>query len=260
MNNKGGVFDYITKEYVLAGCKMQLGLRDTTAEDMYLLDAINQGLNDLRNFGTQVYIVTQLEVNHDGVTPKAVLPEGFVRFVKRNPIVYVTADGRVTTGTSDGMVQLSVVEGDGTNLGTQTLPAMIGWSNYCSPTFINNPFFENSPYGGVNYLGGTVNLVDGVLYFSDDVIADFIKIAYLGTNIQEGEIKIPAYAELALRYFACEMWSATQFAVTGDQKFRVMMADFAPKAAKFKAKAKVIPLLPDTNEYSFINYTYKTLV
>lgn len=260
MDSKTGTFEYVDQQYILAGTKSQLGLRETTAEDAYLLDSINQGVKELRNQGTQVYIVTQLTIDHDSATPRSKLPEGFIRFVKKNPIVYVTVDGRVTTGTADGTVELITSEDDGTNLGVLTLPSMIGWSGYCSPVFVNNAFFENSPYGNVNSMGGTVNLVDGYLYFSSNVIAEYIKIAYLGTNMIGTKIKIPAYCELAVRFFACEAWSSMMFAVTGEQRYRAMMDDFSRKYAKHKAKAKVIPLLPSQVEYEFINYTYNTLI
>jgi len=260
MDSKTGTYEFIDQSYLLAGTKMQLGLRDTTVEDGFLLDSINQGVKELRNQGTQVYLVDQLTIDHNYATPRAELPAGFIRFVKKNPIVYVTADGMVTTGTADGSVQLITSEDDGTNLGVLTLPSMIGYSSYCSPVFVNNAFFENSPYGNIESMGGTVNIVDGYLYFSSNVIAEFVKVAYLGTNFIGNKIKIPAYCELAVRFFACEAWASMMFAATGDNRYRAMMADFSAKYAKHKAKAKVIPLLPDSNEYGFINYTYNTLI
>lgn len=260
MNQSQGTYEFIDQNYVLAGIKMQLGLRESTSEDMYLLDSINQIVKDLRNFGTMTYIVSQIDIDHTSGTPRAKLPEGFIRFVKTNPIVYVTAEGLVTNGTANGMVELITSEGDGTNLGVQTLPSMVGYGNYCSPTFVNNAFFKDSPYGSLSGLGGTVNQVDGWLYFSSNVIADYIKVAYLGTNFENGKIVIPAYAELAVRYGACEMWSSTQFAITGDNRYRAMMQDFQVKYARHKAKAKVIAVMPSSVEYEFINYKMSTLV
>ncbi len=262
MNQKGGLYEYIDLEYCKAGAKSKLGLKDTTSEDMFLLDSMNYCLvQKLRNFGNNHYIVTQIDIDHEGATPKAKLPNGFIRFAKKNPIVYTTADGHVTTGTADGMVELSVSTDDGSNLGTLTLPSMLGYTNYCSPVFVNNAFFENSPFGGNNALGGTVNQVDGYLFFSDNVIAEFVKIAYYGTYYGDnGKVVIPAYFEGALVNYACHDWCNTQFLITGEGKYKAMATDFERKYITDKAIAKVRPLMPDSVEYEFINYTFNTLV
>lgn len=263
MNNKQGTYEYIDIDYVLAGCKSQLGLRQTTIYDSYLKDAINQILKELRSFATQSYFVSQIEVDHTGVTPKAKLPDNFIRFTKTLPIVYVNAEGKAISGVNDGTVDLIVTDGEGSVLSEQTLPSMINPLTFSSPVFVNNAFFANTPYGnGSVALSGTVNVVDGWLYFSENVIAEFVKIAYLGTNISEetGDILIPAYAELALRYGASEMWCNTEFSVTGDNRYLALARDYYRKYAMQKAKAKVIPLMPDSLEYQFINGVMKTLI
>jgi len=50
MNQLQGTFEYIDQDYVLAGIKSQLGIRESTAEDMVLLDNINQIVKELRNW------------------------------------------------------------------------------------------------------------------------------------------------------------------------------------------------------------------
>jgi hypothetical protein len=264
MNNKQGTYEYITLDYVLAGVKSRLGLRQTTIYDSYLMDAINQVLKRLRSFATENYIVTQLEIDHTSGTPKTKLPNGFIRFVKTMPIVYVNAQGKAVNGVNNGTVNLTTIDIGGNLVTEQVLPSMTASFAFSSPVFINNAFFMNSPYGDVNRVGdyGSVNLVDGWLYFSDNVIADYIKISYLGTNIDQetGQIKIPAYAEDALVSGACEMYCMTEYTVTGDQKYRALANDYKRDYAKYKAIAKVIPLMPDSNEYAFINQVMKSLI
>jgi len=258
MNQQIGTYDYIDRNFVLAGAKSQLGLRETTSEDAYLIDAINDGVKNLRIFGTFIPIVTQLEIDHEGSTPKALLPTGFSKFFKKDPIVFVNSQGNAVAGVSN-YVQSVVVAGSLVSITTS--PATpIGIAPNSQPVFANSTFFENNPYGDAFSGGGTVSLVDGTLYFSSNVDAEFVKISFLGTNFEDGEIKIPATAELAVRFYACEQWSGTQFAITGEQKYRVMQQDFSVKWAKNKAKAKVIGVMPDTLEYESINRTYKSLI
>lgn len=259
MNQKQGMYEYIDQNYVLAGCKMQLGLRDTTSEDLTLLDYINQIVKELRNFGTQTYIVTQLEIDKDG-TPKCKLPDGFIRFVKKGAVVFVDAEGRAISGVSNQVIDSVVTNGSGGELGLQQYNFPNNGIPFSQPYFINNPFYENSPYNQNGYGAVTMNVVDGYIYFSTNLSADFIKIAYLGTNTENGIIKIPAYAELAVRYGACEMYCTTKFAITGEQKWVILQRDFQSKYGKYKAKAKVIPLMPDENEYAFINAIFNTLI
>jgi hypothetical protein len=260
MNQLQGTYEYIDLDYVLAGVKMQLGLRDTTSEDIYLRDCLNIILKDLRSFGTTTYIVTQLEIDHEGATPKCKLPDGFIRFVKHGSIVFVNAEGQAVPAVNENVQVGVTVNGEGQELGSTTYVFPYQGLVQTQPAFINNAFFENSPYDQSRMDAVTMNVVDGYMYFSDNLQADFVKIAYLGTLYENGQIKIPAYAELALTYGACEKWSATQFAITGDQKFRIMQNDYQVKYARHKAKAKVIPLMPDAKEYSLINAQFTTLI
>lgn len=260
MNQSIGLYDYLDRNFVLAGVKSQLGLRESTSEDAYLIDAINDGIKNLRIYGTMVPIITQLEIDHEGSTPKAKLPQGFVKFVKDYPIVYVNADGQATSGVSSQVITSIATDGSGDNLGSISSPFPYFGVPFSQPVFVNNTFFENSPYNQEGAGSGFVSVVDGTLYFSTNVDADYVKISFLGTNFEDGLIKIPATAELAVRFYACEQWSATQFAITGDQKFKVMQNDFYAKWAKNKAKAKTIAVMPDSLEYQSINRTFKSLL
>ena len=260
MNQSVGTFEYIDADFILAGVKSQLGLRESTIDDAYLRDSINDGVKNLRIYGTLVPIVTQLEIDHESATPKAKLPSGFVRFVKDCPIVFVNAEGQAISGVNSQYIESIATNGGGENLGSITYPFPYANIPFSQPAFVNNTFFENSPYNQNGYGGGTVSLVDGYLYFSTNVTADFVKISFLGTNFEDGVIKIPATAELAVRFYACEQWCATQFTITGDQKYRILQQDYYMKWAKNKAKAKVIAVLPDSLEMAQINNTFKSLL
>lgn len=184
MINEVGTFDYITEDYILAGAKQKLGLRDTTLEDAYLKDLINECVGtQLRNAGTRVQIVTQLQIERvGGVTPRAKLPSGFVRLTKLLPIVYVNAEGNAISGVSNGLVTSTTIETDGALVGNTINGVVNTYSGYSSPAYINTGFFENSPYGDNNIYGGIASVQDGYIYFSRNVDADFVKVAYLGVK------------------------------------------------------------------------------
>lgn len=260
MNQQIGTYEYIDMNFVLAGVKSALGIRESTSDDAFLKDAINTGVKELRIYGTIVPIVTQLEIDRESATPKAKLPDGFIRFVKKYPIVYVNAQGNAISGVSTQEVTSVITNGEGGLIGMETNEFPYYGIPFSQPVFANNTFFENSPYNANGLGTGTVSLVDGYLYFSTNVIADFVKISYIGTNFNGADIKIPATAELAVRFFACEAWATMMFAVTKEPAYNAMKNDFYVKYARNKAKAKVVQLIPDSLEYQTINRTFKSLL
>jgi len=257
MNQSGALYDYIEMPYLLAGVKMKLGLRDTTSEDLFLTDAINFCLvHKMANFGSETYVVTQIPIENDG-NPRAKLPKGFKRFVKKNPIIYTDAAGRSTIGT----VTNTYTTNNGDLIGSVVVESGIPNRSFYAPSFINNAFFKDSPFDSNFILGGTVTQVDGYLYFSSNVTAEFVKIAYLGVNFGEnGKMLIPAYFEDALVNWAANEWVIQQYAITGEQKYMNLSQVFTSKFITGRNKAKAIPLMPSSLEYDLINYTMKSLI
>ncbi len=212
-----GTYEYITSDYVVAGAKMRLGIKSSTEDDLYLKDLCNQGIKRLRNLSTLVNAVAQLEI----VDKKAKLPTGFVRFNKGDfPIIYVNSSGSASLDSQFGIAPLNN----------------------------NNPFFEGSPFEGQGWLpyNGLCNVENGYLFFEGGFDAQFVKIAYLSTNIdQSGEIKIPAIAEDTLIAFVC--WN--YYRTMNDARYQSWELEFK----KGKQMLKGLAALSGSNEYPYIN-------
>jgi len=174
MDNKLGTYEQVTIDYVVSGCKMRLGIKDSSEDDLFLADSVNRGLKRLRNLGMFIPAVTTVQIN-DNHTAK--LPLGFIRFNQPYPIVFVDAEGQLIQN---------------------------GW--YQVPRYINNTFYTDSPISATQQYttGGTVNQVNGYLFFSSDITARFAKIEFLTSNVDDnGELVVPAIAEDTLGAFGC---------------------------------------------------------
>jgi hypothetical protein len=258
LNNEVGTFDYITEDYILAGAKQKLGLRDTTLEDSYLKELINECVGtQLRNAATRVQIVTQLAIERvGGVTPRAKLPKGFIRLTKLLPIVYVNASGNAINGVTNGLVTTTNTTSDGELLGNSVSGAIIPYLGTSSPVYINTGFFENSPYGDNNLLGGIASVQDGYIYFSRNISAEFVKVAYLGVKQDEnGSLMIPALCGPAIEAYACWCWCLTNFTTHGQ-----VGPTYERIWIKQKRTAKANFNLPDSLEYSALNRTMNSLI
>jgi len=177
-----GTFEFITSDYVVAGAKMRLGIKNSTEDDLYLKDLCNTGVKRLRNLLTLVPAVAQLPI----VGGKAKLPQGFVKFPKGNyPIIYVNSAGVADPANIRGI----------------------------APINNNNPFFTDTPFPigqGFYPYGGICNVENGYLFFEGEITAQNVKIVYLSTNIDlDGEVQIPAIAEDTLVAFICWQYGLT---------------------------------------------------
>ncbi len=182
-NSLYGTYEYITDNYVVAGAKQRLGIKNSTEDDLYLKDLCNEGVKELRNLYTLIPAVATLQI----VGGKAKLPEGFVRFNKGNyPIIYVNQDGLIDSS---------------------------GVGNAIAPVSNNMPFYTDSPFPmGEGYFpySGVVNVENGYLFFEGGVDRHFVKIAYLSTNIDEnGSVRIPAICERTITAYICWKYSMT---------------------------------------------------
>jgi len=258
MNNEVGTFDYVTSNYVLAGAKRKLGLRDTTLEDAFLKDLINECVGtQLRNAATRIQQITQLAIERvGGITPRAKLPVGFIRLSKNIPIVYVNAQGKAISGTNSADIVVTAVSTGGTyegstNYGPISVPVMNS-----TPTAVNGAFYENNPYGAGLVFNGSVYVESGYLYFSQDVTADFVKVAYLSLKIDDnGELMIPSLCSPAIEAYACWGWCLSNFTTHGA---------VAPAHEKIwknqKRMAKANFNLPSSLDYAVINRTMNSLI
>ncbi len=181
--NKYALTEYIDLEYLLSGLKIALHIQNTTEEDFYFTDILNRGLRRLRNNG--IFLSAEAQLPIDG-NNQAILPDGFNKFVKAWPIVFCDAAGKAVK------------------------------SPYSAPSYINNTFFKCSPYDPPDFVcGGTVNVEDGVIYFSSDVTAQWCKIRYQSTNLDcFGNIRIPAVAEETLLE-----WGQWQYKMRNEDRY-----------------------------------------
>jgi len=182
MNNLYATYDTITPEYVLAGCKQMLGIKNSTEDDLYILDLINEGVKSLRSPLNFIPAIATLQI----VGGKAKLPDGFVSFPRgKFPIRYVQANGFVD-------------------------PTL---ANFTAPLFTNNPFYTQDPFTGFASLApfnGIVNMANGYLFFEGETDVDFVKIAYMSTNLDyDGNVVIPAVTERAAKAYAGWKYSRT---------------------------------------------------
>ena len=218
---KYGTYEYVSIPYLLAGVKMRLGLRDTSDNDIYLTDLLNEGARELRNLGVQIPAIATLPIENK----KAKLPKGFMRFTKKYPIRYVSDGG--TAPTNGALV----------------------------PEFINNAFFQGDPNDLATIYGGTVNIVDGYLYFSSDVDSPYCKISYLSANVDvNGNIRVPSYCQRALQAYASWNFRRT-YPVDA-----YSMQSWEREWINGKEHCRAISKMPDSLEYDFINDIYNALV
>lgn len=249
-----GTFSYVSYQYILAGCKADLGLRDTTIEDVYIIDNINLGLRELKlKTGSNAQAIAILPI--DPITKSAKVPQGFIEFTQRYPIVYCDAAGNAVNGVGGNFLTSTIVDGSGGQLGSTTVSFPANFGNFSGPVFTNNTFFKNSPYGTNFNLNGTMTLdANGIIWFSSNVDAEFIKISFWGSNLDlsTGEILIPQYCERALRCFANSIYCITNE--------KPQAAYWDGKWANAKLEVRAIANRPDSNVMAYINQTMKSLI
>jgi len=259
MNSNVGLYDAVTSEYVLAGAKRRLGLRDTTIEDSYLKDLINECVGiKLKGAGTRQQIITTLRIEKvGGITPRAKLPSGFIRFTKQMPIVYCDADGNAIVGiTSTDNVVTFVTSDGGSQLGSETYPTARAFGNYYAPMVTGNSYFKDSPFNDNVLYGGVANIVDGYIYFSEDVDANYVKIVYWGVRADDkGNLIVPAQAVIAVEAYACFNWCQTNFTTHG-----AMIDRYERMYRINKKQAKAAYNLADSLEYNVINRIQNSLI
>ncbi len=169
MNQNLGLYSTITSDYIVAGVKSQLNLREDSSWDLKFADDVNLGLQQLRNCFSFIPATTVLPI----LQHKVELPDGFIRLYTSNPTyssyTFVNSDGSpVTTVDVSG-----VIITPGTNFDPQ--------------------------------------VIDGWMLFPTWITAQWVRIFFLSANLDaNGDIKIPAIAEIALRSFVCQYYYEAQ--------------------------------------------------
>lgn len=261
---KQGIYETVSSDFVLSGVKMRLGLKDSTTEDIYLLDIINRGIKRLRSLGTMIPAEADVPIENF----KAILPDGFVRFTKTFPIRLFnvndlgTGNGAFVTQSSTQEVLPNNSEQSTSTLGVATQTVFNGASIGTIPVFLNGAFYDG--LGGIAIEGIdiaspaiTVNVVNNIMYFSSNCDFAYAKISYLSSNIDEdGYLLIPAYAEEALTEFVLftyKMDNADKFPA-----YVIQMHQDAWKRGK--AHCKAIAAMPQSEDYQYINHRINSLI
>lgn len=167
-------FEYTSVKKILAETKIQLGIINSTTEDIALTMWIIEGANEMMTLKELVELTAVLPI--DGF--KAQLPCEFVRFDKSGSIVF----------TTNGQVDCS------------------SWISNWSVVYTGGPFISCSPFNNdfVSNCGvPVINVQDGYIYFSNNVDAEECTISYQGLNVTEdGDVKIPAVNGRPIRAYA----------------------------------------------------------
>lgn len=247
-SSKQGVYDYVSTEYVLAGVKSRLRLKDTTSDDMYLLDIINRGIKRLRNLGTMVPAQADIPIEDF----KAPLPAGFVRFTKNFPI-RLFDPGDINSDAVTFTTTQSTIETTMFDIPTVTQSWGGATANYNIPVFLNSPFLSGLGDLAINGLDIadpliTVNIANGYMYFSTNCTFTYVKISYLSSAVDEdGYLMIPAIAEEAITEFALYQYKI-------DNKYPpIEWNEHKMNWVKGKAHVKAVLNMPDSDQYQYIN-------
>lgn len=259
MSDKIGTFEYITPSYLVAGLKMRLRIKDSTDDDMLLLDFVKQGVRRLRNLGCIVPNFEIVPIEHY----RAKLPDSFVRFTKAFPIrffnegellgdgtEFITTQSSMATEAGGVDVQMAVVSQLWTQVGSQGR----------TPIFINQGYgFENNnALFGVDYVGAiTVQIVGGYCVFSSNCDWEYALISYMGGNLDDqGNLMIPAIAEDALLEFGLAEYKKTMPEKYG----AAIIASHDQRWRDGKAHLKGIFALPNSTDYQFINSKMNSII
>lgn len=181
MKQDVGTYDTISEDELLASCRMELRLNNTTSEDAYILQQINMSLRSLKNAFTLVPAIADLPITNTGGTIAAKTPAGFIRLDGQYPIRIYNSSNPPTLGD------------------TTTSPVMITPN---APTLTPDGFFK-----GAYNTGFTAKVVNGYIYFGGGVSDDMCQISYISTNVDaEGNLSIPVDAERAIVCFVASRY------------------------------------------------------
>ena len=259
-----GIYETVSSDFVLSGVKMRLGLKDSTTEDIYLLDIINRGIKRLRSLGTMIPAQADVPIENF----KAVLPDGFIRFTKTFPIrlfnanQLATGNGLFVTQSSTEEVLPNNLNQSTSTLGVATQSVFNGMGIGTIPVFLNGAFYDG--LGGLAIEGIdmaspaiTVNIVNNIMYFSSNCDFAYAKISYLSGNIDEdGYLLIPAYAEEALTEFVLYTYK-----MDNADKYPAYVIQMHQDAWKRgKAHCKAIAAMPQSEDYQYINHRINSLI
>ena len=258
--SKQGLYDTISTDFILAGVKMRLGLKDSTSEDIYLIDIINRGIKRLRNLGTMIPAIATVPI----YDYKAELPDGFIKFTKSFPIRLFNPEDLVQDSTLFSYTQ-STEEGRAEVNTTVDVAMQHVFSNNSRgniPIFLNGAFYDglgNLALEGIDistpYI--TVNIANGYMYFSSNCDFSYAKISFLSNNMdEEGYLLAPAYCEEALTEFA--LW--TYKTDNADRYPAYIIQQHGELWKSGKAHCKAIAAMPNSEDTQFIARKVNSLI
>lgn len=246
-----GLYDTISSKFVLAGVKMRLQLSNTTSEDMYLTDIINNGIKRLRNNSTMIPTQATIPI-YDF---KAQLPDGFIKFSKSLPIRLYSP----TATLDESLFGYSLTSEDAitavtTTLGVATQRVFAQSANNTIPIFLNGSFYDGlggNAIEGIDKLSPyiTIEIVNGCMYFSSNCDFPYVKISYLSGNMDEnGDLLVPSYCEAALTEFVLWIYKSDN----ADKYPAYIIQQHELSWKNGKAHCRAIAAMPNSEDTTFI--------
>lgn len=168
-----GRYDTITVDEIIASCKMQLRITDTTEHDDYLQIIINEGLRELNCLSLFKKFQCTLEI----IDSKSKLPNGFQNLL-----------GLRFSGSTSSDAYFNLI--------------------YIDKKFLDDAGVNTSFSRLANYID-TFQILHGYIHYNSDINATEVSIAWMGLNLDEyGRLIVYEDYERALRAYAC--WNFTQ--------------------------------------------------
>jgi hypothetical protein len=181
MTDEEGIFETISIDEVIAACKIELNLFDTTLQDGYIENAIYIAMGKMRNFFTHTQMIAQIPI--DLTTLSAPIPLGFAQTNGEQPIRTFSE-----------------------------LPTVIPPNNTVN-NYGNFPSVPNRSgfFKGTLNISYSAQIDNGYIWFGSDTTDTYCQLAYRGINLDaNGDMAIPSTALMMLQNYACATYSRSR--------------------------------------------------
>lgn len=173
-------YEFTTLKKLIARTKVRLKIEHLNTDDLFIKDCIVEAASIMGTEQDFIQKTATLEITSDFT---ALLPFDFFEFNRgntENPPLVFTQNGEVLNTISTG---------------------------YTSAVFTDSPFVTSSPFTANPIDIASLNIQNGVIYFSNNINATECKISYLAVNYDEnGDIKIPQNNSRAIMNYAMSEW------------------------------------------------------
>jgi len=174
-------YEFSSLRKILARSKVRLGIENTNTYDFFLKDCIIEAAKKMDTREDLIEKTAELEITDDFT---ACLPSDFVKFDRGqgilSPLVFAEGENEVVYPNNA----------------------------FLTPIFTNAPFINCAPSQYPIGYQPTINIQNGIIYFSNNVTTRACRISYLAVNLEEnGDVKIPENNARAILNYAMWQWS-----------------------------------------------------